>query len=125
MLTLICGLPRAGKTTYSKQFDCPVIHLDNLGSTYNVISKVKRMSGDIVVEGVFHDAQKRTELIRAYNGDYSRCIWLDTPREVREERLGYKLRKDYPFPVPTYSEGWDEIIIIRGDNNVKGISNKG
>lgn len=116
MLTLICGHSRAGKTTYSKQFDCPIIHLDELGSTHNVISKVKRITDDVVVEGVFHDAHNRAELIRAYNGDYSRCIWLDTAREVREKRLGYTLRKDYPFPAPTLSEGWDEIIIIRGEH---------
>ena len=36
MLTLICGLPRAGKTTYSKQFEndgrYKVIHLDTCGT---------------------------------------------------------------------------------------------
>ena len=115
MLTLICGHSRAGKTTYSKRFDCTVLHLDNLGSTYNVISRLKRMSGDVVVEGVFYDARKRAEIIRAYKGEHSRCIWIDTPREVREKRLGRKLKKDCPFPAPTYSEGWDEIVIIRGD----------
>lgn len=114
MLTLICGHSRAGKTTYSKRYQCKVIHLDNVGSTDLVISMVKRLTDDVVVEGVFHDCRKRSELVRAYKGNGSRCIFIDTPREVREERLGRKLKYDCPFPAPTYAEGWDEIEVIYG-----------
>ena len=58
------------------------------------------------------------------------CIWLDTPLEIclDRERNGRK-RSDHlviwandEFEPPTLDEGWDEIIIIRGDDNVECIS---
>lgn len=121
MITLICGHSRAGKTTYSKQFD-NVIHLDDSYSTQNVLQKVSRITGDVIVEGIYYRPQQRQELINVYKGDGSRCICLDTSKEVREERLGRKIKHDYPFLIPTLEEGWDEIIIIRGDDNVERIS---
>ena len=125
MITLICGHPRAGKTTYSKRFDgiCKVIHLDEAGSHINVIKRVRSCDEDVVVEGVYYDPGHRRELLAAYRGVGSRCICLDTSLAVREQRLGYKLRHDHPFLIPTRDEGWDEIIVI-GDNYVEGISNE-
>ena len=116
MITLICGHPRAGKTTYSRRFSCPVIHLDDNYSTANVLKKIKGITDDVVVEGIYYRPQQRRELLSAYKGGGSLCICLDTPKETREERLGYKLKHDYPFLIPTYDEGWDEIIIIRGND---------
>lgn len=121
MLTLICGLPRAGKTTYSEQFE-NVIHLDTSGAYHGVINRLKRKSGDIVVEGVYRLSQERKRLIQAYNGKGFKCIWLNTPDEVRQSRHGWDKWCDRPFEPPTYDEGWDEIIIIE-DNNDKSISN--
>ena len=117
MLTLICGHPRAGKTTYSKQFEgvCKILHLDYCGRYGGVIQSVQHLHGDIVVEGVYNKAEQRKALIRAYHGRHTKCIWLDTPLEVRQTREGYRKHNEY-FEPPTYSEGWDEIIII-GDNN--------
>jgi len=114
MLTLICGHPRAGKTTYSKRFD-NVIHLDDSGSTQNVLQKVRRITDDVVVDGVYYSPKQRKELLNAYKGQGFRCICLDTPKEVREERYGHKIKHDYPFLIPSFDEGWDEIIIIRGE----------
>lgn len=113
MLTCICGYPRAGKTTYSKQFD-NVIHLDDLGSTQNVLRRVRLTKGDVVVEGVYYNPKQRKELLNSYKGKGSRCIFIDTLKEVREERLGHEIKHDYPFLIPTFDEGWDEIIIIHG-----------
>ena len=115
MLTLICGLPRAGKTTYSKQFD-DVIHLDTSGAYQGVLRKVKRLKGDIIIEGVYRLEKERTRLLQAYETDGYKCIWLDTPDEVRRSRDGWDKWCDKPFEPPTLSEGWDEIIIIRGEH---------
>lgn len=117
MLTLICGLPRAGKTTYSIRYE-NVIHLDTSGAYHGVIHKVKRLTGDIVVEGVYRSKCEREALIKAYKGKGYVCIWLDTPLEVRMTRFGWDKWCDAkPFEPPTYDEGWDEIIVIKGDND--------
>lgn len=114
MLTLICGMPRAGKTTYAKRFD-NVIHLDGLGY-HNVKTKVSPCTDDITVEGVYEHPRQRTSLIEAYKGNGARCIWLDTPLEVRKTRPMWQPYHGLEFIPPTISEGWDEIIIIRGDH---------
>ena len=114
MLTLICGHSRAGKTTYSQRF-VNVVHLDEVHSKQRVIEEVQRCSGDVVVDGIYYRPTERMELLSAYRGDGSRCICLDTPKEIREQRMGHAIRHDYPFKLPTYDEGWDEIMIIRGE----------
>ena len=114
MLTLICGMPRAGKTTYAKRFD-NVIHLDGLGY-HNVKTKVSPCTDDITVEGVYEHPRQRTSLIEAYKGKGARCIWLDTPLEVRKTRPMWQPYHGLVFIPPTLEEGWDEIIIIRGDH---------
>lgn len=116
MLTLICGKPRAGKTTFSEQYD-NVIHLDTSGAYQGVLNRLKRKQGDIIVEGVYNTHWQREALIKSYNGEGHRCIWLDTADEVRQTRKGWDKYCDrQPFEPPTLEEGWDEIIIIRGDH---------
>ena len=116
MITLICGLPRAGKTTYSERFR-DVLHLDSYG--YNgVMRRVAKTDGDVVVDGVYQNATYRKKLIEAYKGAGRRCIYIDTPLEVRRTRPGFDKFCDFPFEPPTYAEGWDEIIVI-GDDNVE------
>lgn len=112
MLTLICGLPRAGKTTYSERFD-DVIHLDTSGAYQGVNRRLKHRTGDVVVEGVYQLQRERKRLIEAYKTDTYKCIWLNTPDEVRRSRPGWDKYCDKPFEPPTYSEGWDEIIVIK------------
>ena len=111
MLTLICGMPRAGKTTLSREY-ANVIHLDDTHSHRRVLAKMEGMEGDVCVEGVYLDPRQRAELRAAYAGR-ARCICLDTPREVREQRLGHAIRHELPFRLPTHDEGWDEIEVIR------------
>lgn len=124
MLILICGHSRAGKTTYSKRYNeiCKVIHLDDTGSLYEVIKEVKKQTDDVVVEGIYYNPKDRLDLIKSYSGKGLKCICLDTPQTVREERIGHKLKFAYPFLIPTLDEGWDEIIIIRGDDNVECVN---
>lgn len=121
MITLICGVGRAGKTTYSQRFE-NVIHLDGMGHIpyrfKNVIDALG--TGDVVVEGIYESAELRMELLRAYKGNGKRCIWLNTPKDTvidRANKTGIPISaRHFYFEPPTYSEGWDEIIVI-GENN--------
>lgn len=119
MIKLICGRSRAGKTTYAKKYD-NVIHLDSYGMPPQSYPRVltKLGDGDVVVEGIYDTAELRTELLNAYKGQGKRvCIWLDTPLDVIKGRFFHVPSKHpYPFEPPTYSEGWDEIIVI-GETN--------
>ena len=114
MLILICGHSRAGKTTFSQRFR-DVIHLDTSHSTARVIQKMGTAE-DVVIEGVYYSPRERMELLSHYKGKHARVICIETPKEVREARMKHRIRHDYPFLVPTYSEGWDEIVIIRSDS---------
>lgn len=119
MLVLICGLPRAGKTTMSKAYN-NVLHCDDFGCApipirYDICAKKVQTLSDIVVDGIYDKAEYRKKLIDSYKGDYTKCIWLDTPVEIRKTRPLYSRRCTFPFEPPTLDEGWDEIIIIRGD----------
>lgn len=123
MIILICGLPRAGKTTYSKKYeqDMIVFHLDTYGmiegSRYLGIfhSVYQNSNKNIVIDGVFHSAHLRKRLLQSYkNNDKRICIWINTPLEIRKSRSGY-VKYYADFEPPTYDEGWDEIIVIKGD----------
>ena len=54
----------------------------------------------------------RKGLLQAYKGKGTKCIWLNTPIEIKKTREGYSKNCEYFFEPPTYEEGWDEIIII-------------
>ena len=113
MFILICGLPRAGKTTYSQKYrdKYPIVHLDDCGiNPYDgADNRIKRATDSIVVEGVYHRKNRRMKTLLHRKADEEKvCIWLDTPLEVRKRRVGYRRYDEY-------FEGWDEIIIIRGN----------
>ena len=113
MITLICGHSRAGKTTYSEKFQdiCPVLHLDDIHTYKGIIDKLKYITEDVVVEGVYYLPSERKQLRDSYKG-YAKVIFLDTPKEIRELRMGRQLLHDTPYICPTLEEGWDEIVII-------------
>ena len=117
MITLICGLSRAGKTTYSQKYqDTKIIHLDNYGSYQRVRDIVKYIDTDVVVDGIYWNAEDRKQLIRAYSGNGAKCVWIDTPKEIRQTRKGYRKWSEHRFDPPTVDEGWNEILIIRQEN---------
>lgn len=123
MITMICGLPNAGKTTYSRRYN-NALHQDDLGTTDNVIEAIKQAGADVVVEGVFSTCDIRRRVLSAYGGK-SRCIFIDI---TAEESIRRENRNRHPqilrnaarfFEPPTFAEGWDEIIVIKGENNVE------
>lgn len=118
MLILICGLPRAGKTTLASKYEPKynVIHLDScgfLGNPYrDVKKKLSETEGDVIVEGVYYKLRDRQELLDTYQGDIKKCVWLDTPKEMKKGRHGYSSRCEFHFDIPTKDEGWDEIYHV-------------
>ena len=125
MLTLICGIPNAGKTTYSSRYD-NVIHFDEVshkGGQFKMCNEMaSKADGDVVVEGVYNSVRRRKELLEACSHhDRKVCIWLDTSLEeclereanYRKRPLGMVRSHHRSFEMPTYDEGWDEIIVIR------------
>lgn len=123
MITMICGLPNAGKTTFSKQYK-DALHQDDIGTMDNIINAINQIDGDVVIEGYFGTCDERKRVISAYNGN-AKCIFIDISVE---ESIRRENRNRHPqmlknaskfFEPPTLNEGWDEIIIIRGENNVE------
>lgn len=120
MLTLICGISNAGKTTYSSKYK-NTIHLDDFKTVKEVCSIVqKEKEKDVCVQGIFCLSRHRKQLCNVYNGNKI-CIWLNTPLEEcisRENRNRSQLiiKNGYEiFEPPTYKQGWDQIIIIEND----------
>lgn len=130
-ITLICGLPNAGKTTYSRQFE-NVIHLDDFRKNHLIGDLcfqdckdiVLNNDGDICIEGVYNTVKRRRDLLTAIKlkGDdyYKKCIWINTPLNVCCERSKNEGAKSSTivysyaraFEEPIKEEGWDEIIEI-------------
>ena len=120
-MILICGIPNAGKTTYSSRYD-NVIHFDEvLGRDRRdkVVEAVKQ-DNSVVVEGVYGKASERKRLAEA-SEDHNTCIFLDTPLEKCEERERIGRTRSTrlvrwaheDFETPTFDEGWDTIITIK------------
>lgn len=121
MLLLICGVGRSGKTTFSAKYR-NVVHLDlmsHLSNRYNAVNDIVRNESDVVVEGIYNRKEYRTELLKAYKGKDRKCVWINTPKSIVLERMakdGISVTQEhFYFEPPTYSEVWDEIIVI-GEN---------
>ena len=119
-MILIMGRPNSGKTTYSQRFE-NVLHLDDFpyNRFLNCNAAVAKAKGEVVVEGIYNFRCRRIKLLESYHGMGEKvCIWLDTPVEEclrREDRGRNKCDITAPLQPPTLDEGWDEIIIIRGE----------
>lgn len=123
-MILIIGIPNAGKTTYSERYE-GAVHFDDIWSRriYQHLAELIAENNEIVIEGVFGSAEKRKMLASCSNAR-NVCIWLDTPLEecLERERNGRKrsdhlvIWADADFEPPTLNEGWDEIVIIRGND---------
>ena len=125
-MLLIIGLPNAGKTTYSQRYH-NAVHFDDVkGGRHRWANVVEMVKSDdsVVIEGVYAKASQRKPLIEACRGKKT-CIWLDTPADIcaERERTGRKRSERFvrmaaqDFEPPTLDEGWDEIVIIRGDSD--------
>lgn len=110
-MILICGLPRAGKTTLSEKYE-NVIHLDRVG-TYSCVNSEVSTKRDMTVDGVYDNKLSRTMLLRASKDERNICIWVNTDLDTVKKRGNTYFHR---FEPPTLDEGWDEIIMIRGDN---------
>ena len=124
---LICGIPNAGKTTYSAQFE-HVIHFDDFKpSARHPNDQFQRCNqaaanadDDVCVEGVYNSKRRRMELLKAVADKPGKriCIWLDTPveeccrRETRHRPIGIVHAHARSFQPPTLDEGWDEIVRV-------------
>ncbi len=121
-MTLICGIPDAGKTTYSQRFP-NVIHYDDVkGGRHRrqLVVDMVRDDPTVCVEGVYDRARDRSDLVKASDTE-NVCIWLDTPKDVCIERELNGRRRSIvhmiewaatEFEPPTYDEGWDRIEVI-------------
>lgn len=124
MLTLICGLPNAGKTTYASRYE-NIIHFDDIPhfgvseQFANCNKMASEVDGDVVVEGVYNSVKRRKQLLEACSHqDRKVCIWLDTSLEeclereksYRKRPLGLVHAHHRSFEPPTLDEGWDEVI---------------
>lgn len=120
-MILIIGRPNAGKTTYSAKFD-KVIHLDDFpwknDRFHNCNLAVAEADEDTVTEGIYTTRKRREEWLAVAKGRKV-CIWLDTPLEecIARNSRGRSIFSMRHVEPPTYDEGWDEIIVIRGNEN--------
>ena len=124
-MILICGIPNAGKTTYSQRFE-NVVHMDDVASQGNASSRICEIistsEDNVCVEGVFISRHQRKQLVDSCNHKTNTCIWLDTTLDecIQRENRGRTpnlIRNCYAcMQKPTLDEGWDEIIIIRGEH---------
>lgn len=120
MLTMICGLPNAGKTTLSERYE-NALHQDEIGTISNVIKAIEQIDDDVIIEGYFGKCEERKNVLSAYNGK-TKCLFIDISVE---ESIRRENRNRHPqilrnaarfFEPPTFDEGWNEIIIIRGND---------
>ncbi len=114
MLTLICGIPNAGKTTGYPD----ALHLDEIGFIQTARRLVKGVDRDVAIEGVFAKPEQRMAIRSAYDGP-ARCVFIDISadesvhRETRNRPETILRNAAQYFEPPTYAEGWDEIEVIR------------
>ena len=118
-MVLICGLPNAGKTTYSSRYS-NVLHYDDI-SRYRQAERIEiyRRTDAECIEGIYNTVAGRKRILDNVRAERKVCIWIDTPpevciaRETRGRGEHIVLSHAKMFEPPTLDEGWDEIIIIR------------
>ena len=117
-ITLVCGLPNSGKTTYSTRYDT-ALHYDDISRlSIKERDDVYRASNAECFEGIFNTARSRRNILAQTKRERKVCIWINTPLEVclaRENRgrpPEVVLHHWQTFEPPTMDEGWDEVIVI-------------
>lgn len=138
-ITMICGLPGAGKTTLARTMssengtavvgydecltECVPLLLKNQMRHADVINVVIEKIREILVAGkdVIYDAvntnvKKRKKVLDAVqdiSGIEIACIYVDTPLDICITRGGKPIAQAFArsFEPPTEDEGFDEIIV--------------
>lgn len=126
-LIVLCGLPNAGKTTYSKNYD-NVIHIDDIRFTeYDQlmvelserINNAFNANDTVVLDGICCSNSMRKRILSLFDDSiYKKCIFIDISEEdmlKREDRNRHKFELfaiSHFFQKPTLDEGWDEIVTI-------------
>ena len=107
---LICGIPGAGKTTFSERYG-NVVRYDDFSHLPRA-ERTEVFRGAEVVEGIFNSREGRMAVLGGRGGT---CIWIDTPLETCVERCGLSASMHAEmFEPPTLDEGWDEIVRVSG-----------
>ena len=121
-MVLIIGLPNAGKTTYSNQFDS-VLHFDDIKHLPKKEQmKIYATTTAECIEGIYNTKKSRKAVLSCTKAERNVCVWIDTPvdiclqreQEYRRRPCDIVLSHARGFEPPTYDEGWDEIIVIYG-----------
>lgn len=126
-MTLICGLPNAGKSTFSTNY-ASVIHFDEVKHRtadeqfHKCNTLAAEAEDDICVEGVYNTRKRRMELLEACAHKQGKrvCVWVNTPeeeclrreREYRRRPSGIVRSHARISEQPTLDEGWDEIWVV-------------
>ena len=126
-MTLVCGLPNAGKTTYCKKFE-NVIHLDDYNEPRFSLRNKRcneeaiKSETDVYIDGCYFTKELRKELLEKFDGWKKACILIDTPFEVCIARCEENGRHKETvmwvndiYEKPTQDEGWDEFTVIEYD----------
>lgn len=117
---LIIGNRNSGKTTYSQRFD-NVLHEDT--SIYRNPAKCIKWDkyNEYVLEGVYYSKELRQKILSSIPDDVKKIvIYLKVPIDILVERENSFRKRPIEiinqindmFEIPTYDEGWDEIITI-------------
>ena len=129
-LYVLCGLSRAGKTTYGKKLaaetDAELISFDDyqyLAFEYMppdmervVLEKVRdelRSGKDVIYDSMNLRAETRKHILTACQTDGCKCVCvcINTPLDIIAKR-GKVMFAD-SFELPSLDEGFDEVRIIQ------------
>ena len=142
-LYVMCGIPASGKSTLSKQiseqFNMVRLSLDEMGYVrqHKLISHVVNTLKDgksVVADSLYTKKQWRTELFQSVQHIKCRCVLLYMTTSL-DECIRRNQGRENTLPdfviehlynsiePPTLDEGWDEIIFINNDEDIKNLEN--
>ena len=142
-LFIFCGCAGAGKTTLSKvltnEYQAIRLSFDEMecfkySELLPHIIKSIRENKNVVVDALFSRTSQRKLILEATKGiDCKRIlIYMNTPLG---ECIRRNVQRPNPLPefmirdiynsveFPTLDEGWDEIIVINNDEDIKNLEN--